>query len=149
MRITLGCLVLLTFFGCNSAVEKEKKVNIVDGSELYEVYKPSEMSSLMKGMYAFNEQMKNEIMNGNEPSEFPEEFLNIHSAQLSDTKTRTDNFQLYSSKYIEAQRLVFVDDSSYSTTQRYNDAIGMCISCHKTECTGPIPKIKKLLIKEE
>ncbi len=149
MRAFIGCVFLLLIVGCNSAPEKEKTVKIVDGSSLYEVYQPSEMSSLMKGMYAYNEQIKKDIEKGNTPLEFPEEFLNIHTAQLSDTKTRTYNFQLYSVKYIEAQRLVFVEDSTTTLVQRHNDAIGMCISCHTTECTGPIPKIKKLLIKDE
>lgn len=149
MRTFLGSLILLLVLSCNSAPEQEKAVKIIHGNTLYDVYQPSEMSSLMKGMYAYNEQIKKDISNGNTPLEFPEEFLKIHTAELSDTKTRTDNFQLYSGKYIEAQRLVFIEDSSSSLIKRHNDAIGMCISCHTTECTGPIPKIKKLLISEE
>lgn len=150
MRSVLGCLMLFTVLGCNSSPEKETaNPKIVDGNTLYEVYQPSEMSSLMKGMYAYNEQIKRDIKEGNTPSEFPEEFLKIHTAEMSETKSRTDNFQLYSGKYIQAQRLVFVEDSTASLVKRHNDAIGMCISCHKTECTGPIPKIKKLLITEE
>ena len=149
MRTIIGYFILFLFFGCNSPQDKPSAVKIVDGNSLYDVYQPSEMSSLMKGMFAYNEQIKKEIIKGNTPVEFPEEFLRIHTAELSDTKERTDNFQLYSGKYIEAQRLVFIEDSTATLVQRYNDAIGMCISCHKTECTGPIPKIKKLLITEE
>ena len=139
--------MLVFFCNCNSSEKAEKKVTITDGKSLYKVYQPSEMSSLMKGMYAYNEQIKNDIEAGKAPSEFPKEFLNIHSAQLSETKSRTDNFNLYSNRFIEAQQLVFIEDTTTPVSQRYNNAIGMCISCHKTECTGPIPKIKKLLIK--
>ncbi len=149
MKTFISFFLALCVLSCTSTSKEEKTAKIVDGSTLYEVYQPSEMSSLMKGMYAYNEQIKKDIAKGNSPTEFPEEFLKIHTAELSDTKTRTDNFQLYSGKYIEAQRLVFVEDTVSTLVQRHNDVIGMCIACHKTECTGPIPKIKKLLISEE
>ena len=42
--------------------------------------------------------------------------------------------------------LVFDTTSNVPLKQRYNDAINLCVSCHQTECTGPIPRIKKLLI---
>jgi cytochrome c553 len=31
--------------------------------------------------------------------------------------------------------------------QNFNTTIETCIACHKTTCTGPIPRIEKLLIK--
>lgn len=139
----LVCLVL----SCDSSEKSEKKVTITDGTKTYEVYKASEMSTLMKGMYAYNEQLKHDIESGNEISgAFPEEFLNIHSAQLSETKLRNETFEHYSGKFIQAQQHVFSEDSLTSLKERYNNSINMCLSCHKTECTGPIPKIKKLLI---
>ncbi|WP_299336050.1 hypothetical protein [uncultured Psychroserpens sp.] len=148
MKVYLSGLLLIVLLGCNTSEHTEKKVTITDGAKSYEVYKPSEMSSLMKGMYAYNEQIKAEIVDGNELSnEFPEEFLKIHSAELSETKLRNETFQHYSGKFIDAQRQVFMSDSELSVKDRYNNAINMCLSCHKTECTGPIPKIKKLLIK--
>ena len=38
------------------------------------------------------------------------------------------------------------ENSNIELKDRYNAAINNCLGCHKTECTGPIPKIKKLLI---
>ncbi|MBO6607601.1 hypothetical protein [Psychroserpens sp.] len=149
MKTFISFFLALCVLSCTSTSKEEKTVKIIDGSTLYEVYQPSEMSSLMKGMYAYNEKVKKDITKGTLSTEFPDEFLKIHTAELSDTKTRTDNFQLYSGKYIEAQRLVFVEDTVSTLVKRHNDAIDMCIACHKTECTGPIPKIKKLLISEE
>jgi hypothetical protein len=140
----LVCLVL----SCGSSEKTEKKITITDGAKTYDVYKASEMSTLMKGMYAYNEQLKHDIESGNSVSEaFPEEFLNIHSAQLSETKLRNETFEHYSGKFIQAQQHVFAEDTLLSLEERYNNSINMCLSCHKTECTGPIPKIKKLLIK--
>lgn len=144
--------LLVVMFSCDSKVQPEqgtsteKEVTIVDGASKYDVYQPSEMSTLMKGMYAYNEQVKQEILAGNELSfEFPEEFLNIHSAQLSETKSRNTTFQSFTDTFINAQKLVF-EDSEIPIKERHNNAINMCLACHKSECTGPIPKIRKLLI---
>ncbi|WP_040282422.1 hypothetical protein [Psychroserpens damuponensis] len=148
MKIVFGCLVVLFFLSCNTTEKAEKKEIIVDGAKTYDVYQPSEMSTLMKGMYAYNMQLKADIEAGKElTGEFPEAFLNIHSAVLSSAKFRTDNFKHYSAKFIEAQQEIFSQDTLTTAQDRYNNAINMCLSCHKTECTGPIPKIKKLLIK--
>lgn len=129
---------------CNTS---EKKVTIVDGTKKYDVYQGSEMAILMRGMHAFNLQLKKEVENGKITTEFPEEFLKIYTAEFSESKSRNSTFDQYSGKFIEAQKMVFTEDSSVSLSKRYNTAINLCISCHQTECTGPIPKIKKLLIK--
>ena len=137
-------------FSCNSSekVEKiEKKVTIVDGTERYDVYQGSEMANLMRGMHAFNLQLKKEVESGKITTEFPEAFLKIHSAEFSKSKSRNQTFDHYSGKFIEAQKLVFTEESNVALSERYNNAINLCVSCHQTECTGPIPKIKKLLIK--
>ncbi|OUR92213.1 hypothetical protein A9Q87_06965 [Flavobacteriales bacterium 34_180_T64] len=136
--------VFVVIFSCNSS---EKRATIIDGTKTYEVYKGSEMTTLMKAMYAYNLQLKKDIKLGKTPTEFPREFLNIHTAELSDSKSRNETFEQFSGQFIDAEQLVFIEDSQLSVTERYNNAINLCLSCHKTECTGPIPKIKKLLIK--
>ena len=140
-------LVLVLMFSCNSSESTDKKTTIIDGSERYEVYQGSEMANVMRGMHAFNLQLKKEIESGKVTTEFPEEFLKIHTAEFSESKSRNATFDYYSGKFVDAQKLVFTEDSTVSLTERYNNAINLCISCHQTECTGPIPKIKKLLIK--
>lgn len=140
-------LFLVLTFSCNSSGNTEKKTTIVNGSQRYEVYQGSEMANVMRGMHAFNLQLKKEVENGKVTTEFPEEFLKIHTAEFSESKSRNATFDHYSGKFVEAQKLVFAEDSSVSLTERYNNTIDLCISCHQTECTGPIPKIKKLLIK--
>ena len=50
------------------------------------------------------------------------------------------------SGFITAQQMVVDTLSNIELKERYNTAINNCLACHKTECTGPIPKIKKLLI---
>ncbi|WP_040250835.1 hypothetical protein [Psychroserpens mesophilus] len=143
----LGYIFIIgLMFSCNSSEKTEQKVTIVDGSKHYDVYQGSEMANLMRGMHAFNLQLKKEVENGKITTEFPEEFLKIHTAEFSESKSRNARFDHYSGKFVEAQKLVFVEDTIVPLTERYNNAINLCISCHQTECTGPIPKIKKLLI---
>lgn len=143
-------LILALVFSCNSSekTEKtEKKVTIVDGAERYDVYQGSEMANLMRGMHAFNLQLKKEVESGKITTEFPEEFLKIHTAEFTKSKSRNQTFDHYSGQFIEAQKMIFVQDSTIPLAERYNNTINICLSCHQTECTGPIPKIKKLLIK--
>ena len=91
-------------------------------------------------------QLKSQIQNDSLELSFPDAFMKIHTAQLSEAKSRTERFNEYSVKFIEAQKAIFEIDSIQSRESRYNEAIQLCISCHQTECTGPIPRIKKLLI---
>lgn len=140
-------LIIVLVVSCNSSKKEEKKAIIVDGTERYDVYQGSEMANLMRGMYAYNLQLKKEVIDGKVMTEFPEEFLKIHTAQFSESKSRNKTFDHYSGQFIESQKLVFAQDSIIPLKERYNNAINLCVSCHQTECTGPIPKIKKLLIK--
>ena len=39
------------------------------------------------------------------------------------------------------------ETSKDSLVSKHNNAINSCIACHETTCVGPIPRIKKLLIK--
>ena len=134
-------------FSCNS---KEKNENIeenVAGKKVYDMYQPSEMATLMNEMYAENLKIKNEILAGNTPEVFPTDLLKINTAQISDFKKRNAKFEAFSKLYIVAEQDVFNSESAMPVKDRFNNAVGICISCHQTECTGPIPRIKKLLIK--
>ena len=142
MRITLLILVplFLSVSGCkkNQEVQKEKMV--------YVMAEPSEMTTLMMEMYAYNEGFKKQILEGNLTTDFPERFENIHSAVLTNPTVKDSSFEVFASQFIEAQKLVFEAPEAELTTH-YNNAINACISCHNVKCVGPIPRIKKLLIK--
>ena len=143
MRYFLSvCLVSIFFISCNQTKKEttQKKEEMV-------MYQPSEMAALMNAMYHENMTLKNKILKGDTIAEnFPERYLNIHSAVLTDPDDRTASFEAFSKMYIQNMQAV------YNTTQdslpaKFNTAVNSCIACHKTTCTGPIPRIKKLLIK--
>ncbi len=131
---------LLLFIGCNS--KKEEKVEITPKGNFY---KQSEMAALMLLMYEVNAKNKQFILVGKQPREFPEEFLKIHTAKLTDPTDRTEEFKTFSNFYLDNMKLVF-ETSQESLISKHNTTINSCVACHQTTCIGPIPKIKKLLI---
>ena len=131
---------LLTIIGCknNPSQQTEKKEFVMAET--------SEMSLLMNEMYAYNESIKQQIIHGNLNNNYPERFDHIHAAVLTRPSVRDSLFESFSKDFIEAQKLVFESPQDELTT-RYNNSINACISCHNVKCVGPIPRIKKLLIK--
>ncbi|PWI30426.1 hypothetical protein DI383_08240 [Flavobacteriaceae bacterium LYZ1037] len=145
MRILiLSFCVLFFFLSCN---QSEKKAETKKEEMIYDMYQPSEMANLMNEMYAQNLKVKEDILNGIVPVEFPLDFLKIHSAEMSEFKSRNETFQSFSKLFIESEKEIFNTESQIPLEKRFNNTINLCISCHQTECTGPIPRIRKLLIK--
>ncbi len=123
------------------AAEESTKKKVV-----YDMYQPSEMAGFMNAMYVYNQQLKTQIIAGETPSTLPLDLLKLHSAQMSNGKGRTETWNSFVNVFIESQKAVVDTLSNTQLKERYNAAITNCLNCHKTECVGPIPKIKKLLI---
>lgn len=127
-------------FSCDTS----KKEEIVKNAELV-MYKPSEMALLMNEMYLFNEKTKEKIIKNEDLGDFPTNFLNIHSAILTDPTDRTVGFESFSKAFLLNQQAVFSANTA-DKKEQFNVMVNSCVACHKTTCIGPIPKIKKLLI---
>jgi cytochrome c553 len=140
MRLLYLTLILcFVVFGCKSnEEEKQKKVLVMAET--------SEMALLMNEMYVYNESIKGQIIEGTLNNEYPEKFDNIHSAVLTTPSDRDLNFESFSKLFLEAQKELFESPEEDLIIQ-YNKTINACISCHNVKCVGPIPRIKKLLIK--
>lgn len=136
-------LSILLVLGCESS---EKKSQPKAKKELI-MYQASEMANLMNDMYTYNQEVKQNIIDGKPLGEFPEEFLSIHTAIMTKANGRNENFENFSKLFINVERELYNAESTVPVKDRFNNAVGVCISCHQTECTGPIPRIKKLLIK--
>lgn len=138
-------VLMLLCFNCKNKTEskpteKKKKPELI-------MYQPSEMANLMNGMYAYNLQIKQQIMNGEIPASMPLDLMKLHSAEMSNGHARTPVWNSFVNVFIESQQAVADTLSNVELKERYNATINNCLACHKTECTGPIPKIRKLLIK--
>ena len=136
---------LIVIFGALLVLScKEQEDKVAEKPELI-MAETSEMAQLMREMYAFNESIRQQIIDGELANAYPLSFDKIHSAVLTDPSDRDASFEQFSNHFIKAERAVFVNDSD-NLIYKYNNAINACISCHNVTCTGPIPRIKKLLI---
>lgn len=141
-KIFIIILGSIFFLSCNTS----KKETPVNNNEELVMYEFSEMALLMEEMYKANEDLKNKIINKEAIGDFSDKFLNIHSAVLTNPKDRDANFEIFSKAFIENQQAIF-SASPNEVKDQFNLMVNSCVACHKTTCSGPIPRIKKLLIK--
>jgi hypothetical protein len=149
-------LLLLLFVGLSScqnkdsvkevkkAKKEETKCSASSGKKL-EMYQMSEMAALMEQMYVDNQRLKERITKGDTIGRFPQHFLNIHKAVMTDESDNDAFFKTQAAKFIKAQELIYKDPKN--AKQHFNTGVDACIQCHQHKCGGPIPRIKKLYIK--
>jgi hypothetical protein len=133
----------LLFFSCQKKEEactvekpaKEKK---------FAMYEMSEMATLMEQMYVDNQRLKERIKKGDTIGKFPNHFMKIHQAVMTDEKENDAFFKEQAANFIKAQELIYEDPKNAKA--HFNEGIDACINCHKVKCGGPIPRIKKLYI---
>jgi len=141
-KLILLILGSIFFFSCDAAKKETPKNN----DEELVMYEFSEMALLMEEMYKTNEDLKKKIVNKEAIGEFSDKFLNIHSAVLTKPKDRDASFEIFSKAFVENQQAIFTA-SPDEVKDQFNVMVNTCIACHKTTCSGPIPRIEKLLIK--
>ena len=146
--------LLFVFFGLLSC-QKEKQVeangeNAVEKTtdstttEEFEMYEMSEMAALMEQMFVDNQRLKDRIIKGDTIGKFPQHFIRIHKAVMTDETDKDAFFDEQAAKFIKAQELIYQDPKN--AKEHFNNGIDACIKCHEVKCGGPIPKIKKLYI---
>lgn len=122
---------------CSSDAEKNK-------SSKFKMYEMSEMSVLMEQMYVDNQRLKERILKGDTIGSFPNHFLQIHKAVMTDPNENDTFFKEQAANFIKAQELIYQDPKN--AKQHFNDGVNACIQCHEVKCGGPIQRIKKLYI---
>jgi hypothetical protein len=138
--------LFLTFISCAKKESKEAQESCDKGSKgkSFEMYQMSEMSTLMEQMYVDNQRLKARIINGDTIGKFPNHFLKIHRAVMTDSTENDAFFKEQARLFIKAQELIYQDPKN--AKQHFNEGIDACLQCHEVKCGGPIPKIKKLYI---
>jgi hypothetical protein len=142
-QVLLILVASLLFFSCQKKEEactaekpaKEKK---------FAMYEMSEMATLMEQMYVDNQRLKERIKKGDTIGKFPNHFMKIHQAVMTDEKENDAFFKEQAANFIKAQELIYEDPKNAKA--HFNEGIDACINCHKVKCGGPIPRIKKLYI---
>ena len=131
-------------WGCEEAAKTQETT---PKKKEYQLVQPSEMSKLMNQMYDLNEQIKAELMAGELTASYTSVFENIHKATLTDPTDRDVMFDGFAKAFVQNQQAIFEVEGLEAQKEQYNVAIETCIACHSKKCVGPIPRIKKLLLK--
>jgi len=141
----IGTVLLATFFftSCQRN-EKENSVEIPVKSKKFEMYQMSEMSALMEQMYIDNQKLKERIKNGDTIGKFPNHFMEIHKAVMTDDTENDAFFKDQANAFILAQQRIYEDPKNAKA--HFNEGVNACVRCHEIKCQGPIPRIKKLYI---
>lgn len=135
----------LTFVSCEKKdIEVEEKKCAPKKEKKLQMYQMSEMAVLMEQMYVDNQRLKERIKNGDTIGKFPQHFLKIHKAVMTDGSDNDEFFKEQAAKFIQAQELIYQDPKN--AKQHFNTGVDACIKCHQQKCGGPIPRIKKLYI---
>ena len=145
-KIIVVLIASMFIFSCNQKEEvKAEEVKAVsEKKDDFEMYEMSEMAALMEQMYIDNQRLKERIKNGDTIGEFPQHFLKIHKAVMTDAKENDAFFKEQAAKFIKAQELIYKDPAN--AKEHYNNGVDACLRCHEVKCGGPIPRIKKLYI---
>lgn len=150
MRKLLLVVVILSLLSCQKKEEKktvkseDKECSSGKGKKM-EMYQMSEMAALMEQMYVDNQRLKERITKGDTIGQFPQHFLQIHKAVMTDESDNDVFFKEQAAKFIKAQELIYKDPKN--AKEHFNNGVDACIQCHQQKCGGPIPRIKKLYIK--
>ncbi|PZW37922.1 hypothetical protein LX95_02714 [Mesonia algae] len=146
MKKAFYILFILALVACNHKEQNKKsKEESISKEEPFQLYQMSEMASFMEKMYADHKRIKSQIVAGEKVDTLNFEPTKLFYARMTDS---TDNDIFYQEKaklFVEYEEQLIKD--SLSQKEIYNKAVNLCISCHQIKCTGPIPRIKKLLIR--
>ena len=145
-------LVVLLFvstiiFSCQKKIKKTEEITAEPTKteeKEFEMYEMSEMALLMEQMYVDNQRLKEKIQRGDTIGAFPNHFMNIHKASMTDDSENDEFFKEKAAEFIRAQELIYEDPEN--AKEHFNNGVSACIECHTVKCGGPIPRIKKLYI---
>ncbi|MBF6608268.1 MAG: hypothetical protein ITG00_05980 [Flavobacterium sp.] len=142
----LFLLIGIALYSCQekSAEKVTETQETTAAGKDFEMYTMSEMSLLMEQMYVDNQRLKERIMKGDTIGAFPNHFMEIHRAAMTDDTENDAFFKEQAERFINAQKLIYEDPDNAKT--HFNEGVKACIECHQVKCGGPIPRIKKLYI---
>lgn len=156
MKIRLLVFIAMsTLFSCQKKEETAKKnapkkeacakPKVTKDADGFEMYAMTEMAVLMEQMYVDNKRLRARIIKGEAVGSFPDHYLKIHTAEMTDPSENDTFFKTRAQAFIEAQKLLYDDPTNAKV--HYNAGIDACVHCHEQKCGGPLVRIRKLYIK--
>ena len=119
VKCFLSVIASIILFSCQETAQKVEPRDAlrVDTEKDFEMYSMSEMSLLMEQMYVDNQRLKERIQRGDTIGEFPNHFMEIHKASMTDDyplppMTSQYDDQLLSKKNVK-DRHIYDKNSDY------------------------------------
>ncbi len=144
VKYLISGITFCLIFACGKVNQEDFVIEESSDGKIFEMYAMSEMALLMEQMYVDNQRLKERIQNGDTIGQFPNHFLKIHKAVMTDAQDFDDFFKEQAEIFIKTQEMIYKDNAN--AKEHFNNGINACIECHKVKCGGPIPRIKKLYI---
>lgn len=105
----------------------------------------SELTLLMREMYADAQRMKLQVLKGKQP-EVRQHFDAIHTAKATvPSKNENDRFRAAAKAYQDAV-MALEQAAVADASARYQDMIQSCMNCHAQVCPGPMTRIQRLYL---
>jgi hypothetical protein len=137
----LPAIILLT----TSCTQQDNHTLDKDQKQQSVMYEASELALLMRAMHEQSAQWKKNVLNNDSLFIFPEGYNNLHSATATNPAEIGDTFHEKADDFIISAK-AFAEANNNERIEKYNLMIASCVDCHRSYCTGPIPKINKLKI---
>ncbi len=143
--IVFSCIGFI-FFACS---KNKEKVKTETNTSFQQVYEMSEMALLMEKMYDELEQKRKLIIEEKSIGEYPVEFNKIHTAEMTSSFERTEEYNRLANLYLQNLKLLYESkNTDLNRIELYNNVVKSCLTCHRSDagCIGPVDRIGKLLI---
>lgn len=148
-KLIVFCSIGFILFACSP--EKEE-VKTETNTSFQQVYEMSEMALLMEKMYDELEQKRKLIIDEKSIGEYPLEFNKIHTAEMTSSFERTEEYNRLANLYLQNLKLLYESsETDPNRKEMYNNVVKSCLTCHRSDagCIGPVDRIGKLLINGE
>lgn len=137
-------ITVLLFASCEQPTPEKKE------SAFQNFYEQSEMAAIMVDMHDFLKEDRKRVLESKPLDDIPEYFDAIKTAEMGGNFNHNPFFSGFAEAFLKNMETLHTSESENKITQ-YNNAVNSCIACHTSgaACTGPIPRINKLLISTE
>ncbi len=142
----LFSLILVFVIACSSRETEENATPaIITTPNSLNPNGDSELAILMRKMADWTEKTALLLASGDSLPAYPADFVQIHTAQRSDSSFDKNTIRLMGSSYLSSLEVLY-KASPGNRKEAFNATVNGCLSCHNTMCPGPIKRIGKMLL---
>ncbi len=108
----------------------------------------SELAQLMKSIHTDAKQWRKSLSKGEMVEADGDIFRLLTESTPTNANVKGPVFEGFSAHYQEQLNNFLETNSVDLAIAQYNNLVAACVQCHQSYCTGPIPTIEKLYIKD-